>query len=178
MTTSLEAAYPPFRASLLSGGFATPDDGGWSAELVAAQVALNNHHIAEAAEAVVRGEEVTYDNEASVDDAELSRYADRLGGLVGLAEEIRRSAAHLDHAYKALGDHAEKCIHVRIRDGEAIAYDGPMSIGQFVLGNVTRHVELHHEQLKAVHAPGSVSRQTNSNPTNSSSSVEPRTHRS
>jgi uncharacterized protein YciI len=153
MTGNLEIAFAPFRASLLAGGFTAPDDGGWSAEFVAAHIAMNNDRIAEAAEAVVRGEEVVYDNGPSVDEDELSRFVERAGGLVGLAEEIRRSAARLEDAYDALGELAATSIHVLIRDGKNIAYDGPMLIGAFVEGNATRHLDLHHEQLKSLHGP-------------------------
>jgi uncharacterized protein len=153
MVGSLEAAYSPFRASLLSGGFRAPENGAWSAELVAAHVAVNNDHMAEAAEAIVGGDDVSYDNGPSVDEALLSRYAERIGGLAGLADEIQRSAARLGQAYGALGDRADATIQVRIRDGGEIAYDGPMLIGAFIEGNASRHLELHHDQLKALHDP-------------------------
>jgi uncharacterized protein YciI len=153
MTGSLESAYAPFTASLLAGGFPAPEDGEWPAEFVAAHVAINNDAISDAAEAVARGQEVVYDNAPSVDNGELARYVERVGGLVGLAEEIQRSAAHLDLAYAALGELAQTSIHVRIRDGNEVAYDGPMLIGAFVEGNATRHLDLHHEQLKALHGP-------------------------
>jgi hypothetical protein len=44
----LEAAYAPFIATLLAGGFRDPADG-WPAELIAAHVAANNDLIAHAA---------------------------------------------------------------------------------------------------------------------------------
>ena len=153
MMANLEAAYAPLRASLLSGGFADPESGAWSAELVAAHLVINNDAIAGAAEALVRGEEVAYDNALSVDEANLSRYAAAVGGLAGLADELQRSASRLDHAYRALGHRAATSIQVRIRDGQEIAYDGPMPIGAFMEGNATRHLELHHDQLKALHGP-------------------------
>jgi uncharacterized protein YciI len=150
---SLEAAYAPFRASLLCGGFAEPGNGAWSAELVAAHVVINNDQIAETAEAIIRGEAVAYDNAMSIDEANLGRYATSVGGLVGLAEEVRRSAARLERAYQALGEHAETSIQVLIRDGEEIAYDGPMPIAAFMEGNASRHLDLHHDQLKTLHGP-------------------------
>ena len=107
MTGSLETAYAPFRATLLTGDFQAPDRGEWPAEFVAAHVAINNDQIADAAERVVRGQVVAYDNALSVDENELSRFVERVDGLVGLAEEIQRSAARLDEACGALGDLAE-----------------------------------------------------------------------
>jgi len=153
MTGNLEIAYAPIRASLLAGGFTAPDDGGWSAEFIAAHIAINNDRIADVAEAVVRGEEVAYDNGPSIDEDELSRFAEGAGGVVGLAEEIRRSAARLEDAYDALGERTVTSIDVLIRDGEDIAYDGPMNIGTFVEVNATRHLDLHYEQLKSLHGP-------------------------
>lgn len=150
---SLEAAYAPFRASLLSGRFAEPGSGAWSADLVAAHVVINNDHIAAAAEAIVRGEAVAYDNATSIDEANLSRYAISVGGLVGLAEEVQRSAARLERAYQGLGEHAQTSIQVLIRDGKEIAYKGPLPIGAFMEGNASRHLDLHHEQLKTLHGP-------------------------
>jgi uncharacterized protein len=153
MTGGLEAAYAPFRASLLSGGFAEPERGAWSAELVAAHVVVTNDQIADTAEAVVRGEDVAYDNTPSIDEDTLTRQAESVGGLMGLADEIRRSAARLDRAYRGLGERAGTSIPVRIRDGEVIAYEGPLPIRAFMEGHATRHLDLHHEQLKALHGP-------------------------
>ncbi len=153
MTGSLETAYAPFIASLLAGDFPTPEDGEWPAEFVAAHVAMNNDAIADAAEEVARGHDVVYDNAPTVDNDELSRYVERVGGLIGLADEIQRSAARLELAYGDLGELAKTSIQVCIRDGKEIAYDGPMLIGAFIEGNATRHLDLHHEQLKTLHGP-------------------------
>ena len=92
---SVAAAYAPFVASLLAGGFRDPTDGGWPAELVAAHVARNNDLIAATAEEVAEGAEVAYDNASTVDDVDLAAYATSVGGLAGLAGEIERSAARL-----------------------------------------------------------------------------------
>jgi uncharacterized protein YciI len=150
MARSLETAYAPFRASMLAGAFRPPDDGGWSAELVAAHVAVNNDHIADAALSVIRGEDVAYDNAASVDEAELSRFVERAGDMPGLAREIERSATRLGDAYRALGDRAGTPISVRIQDSDEIVHDGPIPIGAFIEVNEGRHLALHHEQLKAL----------------------------
>jgi hypothetical protein len=101
----------------------------------------------------MRGEEVSYDNDATIDEDELFRYAERVGGLAGLADEIQRSAARLDQAYHELGELAATTIHVHIRDGENVAYDGPMPIGAFMEGNAGGHLDLHHEQLKTLQRP-------------------------
>jgi uncharacterized protein len=147
---NLAAAYAPFAASLLAGGFADPSDGGWTAQLIAAHVAKNNDMIAAAAELVAEGAEVSYDNASTIDEVELASYAVSVGGLAGLAGEIERSAARLEAARDALGVKAGTLVHVIIRDGSEIVQDGPIPIGAFAEGNASFHLRLHHEQLKAL----------------------------
>lgn len=149
-SASLEAAYAPFVASLLAGGFGPPAAGEWRAELVAAHVARNNDLIAEVAEKVAAGELVTYDNAVGVDEAELASYAATAGGLPGLAREVQRSAARLERASQALGDLAETQVHVVIRDGGEIVRDGPIPIGSFIEGNASFHLEAHAGQLRGL----------------------------
>jgi uncharacterized protein YciI len=150
MPPSLEAVYAPFVASLLAGGFGPPADGEWPAELIAAHIARNNDLIAGVAEQIAAGQEVSYDNESGVDDAELARYAADAGGLAGLAREVERSAARLEKARDALGDRAGSAVQVIIRDHGQIVRDGPMTIGAFIDGNASFHLDLHLEQLKAL----------------------------
>jgi uncharacterized protein YciI len=150
---SVAAAYAPFVASLLAGGFGEPADGGWTAELVAAHVIKNNDLIAATAELVADGAEVSYDNASTIDEVELAAYAVSVGGLAGLAGEVERSASRLEAAGEALGDKAGTPVHVIIRDGGDIVQDGPIPIGAFVEGNATFHLNLHHDQLKALELP-------------------------
>src|SRR3984885_5704895 len=150
MPPGFDAVYAPFVASLRAGGFGPPADGEWPAELVAAHIARNNDLIAAAAEQVAAGQEVSYDNESGVDDAEPARYAQSVGGLAGLAREVERSAARLEQARDALGDRASTPVQVIIRDHGQIVRDGPMTIGAFIEGNVSFHLDLHLEQLKAL----------------------------
>jgi uncharacterized protein YciI len=149
-SVSLEAAYAPFVASLRAGGFGPPADGEWSAELVAAHVARNNDLIAETAEKLASGEQVSYDNAAGVDESELASYAAAVGGLAGLAFEIERSAARLERARDALGDLAGTHVHAVIRDGGQIVMDGPIPIGAFIDGNADFHLDAHAEQLRGL----------------------------
>jgi len=149
-TESLTTAYLPFAASLLAGGFRDPDDDGWPAEVVAAHVVTNNDLIAATAELVAEGAEVSYDNASTIDEVELTAYATSVGGLAGLAGEIERSAARLDAARGALGAKADTPVHVLIRDGDEIVRDGPIPIGGFIEINVTAHLRMHYEQIKAL----------------------------
>jgi uncharacterized protein YciI len=148
VTDSLEAAYAPFVASLRAGGFRQPDDGGWRAELIAAHVARNNDLIAQTAEQVAAGAEVSYDNASTTDESELASYAESAGGLAGLAAEVERSAARLAAAGQALGGRAGQLVPVRITDNGQVVQDGPVPIGAFVQGNASGHLELHLRQLK------------------------------
>jgi uncharacterized protein YciI len=147
---SLTAAYVPFLASLLAGGFADPADGGWPAEIVAAHVARNNDMIAATAELVAEGGEVSYDNASTVDEVELAAYATSVGGLAGLAGEVERSAARLAAARDSLGAKADTPVHVVIHDGGQVVQDGPIPIGSFIDGNASFHLRMHHEQIKAL----------------------------
>ncbi len=147
---SLDAAYAPFIASLLAGGFGQPADDGWRAELIAAHVAMNNDLIAETAELVAADREVSYDNATAVDHDELASYADSVGGLAGLAHEVERSASRQAAAAAALGDRAGTMVHVVIRDNGETVQDGPIPIGAFIEGNATFHLNLHLDQLKSL----------------------------
>jgi uncharacterized protein YciI len=147
---SLEAAYAPFVASLLAGGFGPPPAGEWPAEMVAAHVVRNNDLIAETAEKVAAGQSVSYDNACTVDEDELTRYAAAAGGTAGLAREVERSAARLGRALAALGERADTVVHAVIRDHGEIVRDGPVPIGAFIEGNASFHLDLHHEQLRAL----------------------------
>ena len=73
-----------------------------------------------------------------------------MGGLAGLAREIERSAERLEAARDLLGDRAGTLVHVIIRDGGNVVQDGPIPIGAFVEGNASFHLNLHHEQIKAL----------------------------
>jgi uncharacterized protein YciI len=153
MATSLQPAYAPFAASLRAGEFREPAAGEWSPSLIAAHIICNNDLIADVAEAIARGEDVDYDNESGVNDADLERFAATVGGLSDLAAEVQRSAARLDAAYQSLGSRADAALHVRIRDGQEIAVDRPGTIGALVEGNASFHLDAHHEQLKALQRP-------------------------
>ena len=153
-TGNLQAAYAPFVACLLAGGFEAPADGEWSAELVAAHVALNNDLIAETAEKVTAGQEVAYDNEGAVDESALTRHVESVGGLTGLAADVERTAGRLESAREALGEElAGTLVHVVIHDGGKTVVDGPVPIGAFIDGNAGFHLDRHLDQLKALQPP-------------------------
>src|ERR1022692_2606687 len=134
----LEAAYASFAGTLRAGGFGDPPDG-WNAELIAAHVCVNNDLISETAERLGVGED------------DLMNYAARSGGLSGLADAIGSSAARLARSHESLSeaDRARE-IPVIIWDDGSIAREGPMPIGDLIVGNATFHLDMHHEQLRAL----------------------------
>jgi uncharacterized protein len=153
-TLNIEAAYAPFVAALLSGGFEAPPEGEWPAEMVAAHVVRNNDLIADAAEKMAAGTVVAYDNAGSVDEESLRRLVEIAGGLVGLAREVERSAVRLNRAYLALGDaKVDTELDVLIIDRGATVRDGPMSIASLIEGNAGFHLDMHYEQLRALQPP-------------------------
>src|SRR5690349_10734174 len=98
----LAAAYEPFVASLVSGDFGAPAADAWSAEMIAAHVALNNESWTAAARGVLSGAAPVYDNEVAVDPAELRVHVERLADRTALAEWVRRSAREMDALHRSL----------------------------------------------------------------------------
>jgi hypothetical protein len=61
------------------------------------------------------------------------------------------SAARLARSYESLSDvHRAREIPVVIWDNGSIAREGPMPIGDLIVGNATFHLDMHHEQLRAL----------------------------
>jgi uncharacterized protein YciI len=151
---NIEAAYAPFVAALLAGGFDAPPEGEWSAELVAAHVVRSNDLIADAAEKIAAGTGVAYDNAGSIDEDALRRLVEIAGGLVGLARELERAAVRLNRSYRALGDaKIDTELPVVIADHGVTVRDEPMTIGSLIEGNATFHLDMHYGQLRALQPP-------------------------
>jgi hypothetical protein len=147
---AIEAAYVPFVSELVKGAFTVPSEG-WSAELVAAHIACGNDEIAAAAELIAAGQHPSFDNGAAVDDAQLGVYADRAGGLSGLAAAIETSARRLAAAMEALDENADsQLLRARIVDAGMVVHDKPIPIRKLIEGNVTFHLNNHLEQLRAL----------------------------
>ena len=144
---TIESAYAPFAAALREGGFEAPADG-WPAELVAAHVSRNNDLISEVAERVVAGGQPTYDNGAAVDEAELRTFADRAGGLSGLAAFVEASARRLARAWGALDETSGGyMVPAVIVDSGRVVRDAPIALSSLIEGNVSFHLDMHLEQL-------------------------------
>ncbi len=143
-------AYSPFVSLLRERSFSPPSEG-WSAELIAAHVAHTNNRIAHVAEQVLIGERPSYDNRDDIDDAELSAYAESVGGLDGLALAVETSAARLASAAAALNEgQREQLIPVTIVDGDTLVIDEPVPLQGFIETNSAFHLDLHLRQLHAL----------------------------
>ena len=146
----IEAAHEPFVAALRTGGF-DPPEAGWPAELVAAHVAANNELIAVVAEELKAGEIATYDNSSAIDEELLRELVERAEDLEGLAGAVEQSASRLAAAFARLGPaERERPIEIVIRDGGEVVREGAVSIGKFIEGNATFHLDAHHAQLQAL----------------------------
>jgi hypothetical protein len=148
--TGVEAAYGPFVAALREDGFVAPHEG-WPAELVAAHVCCNNDLVSEAVERIVAGERASYDNTEVVDETRLGSYADRAGGLAGLADAVEASARRLGEASASMNDATgAQMLPCVIVDSGAVVRKGPIAIRDLIEINVTRHLEMHLRQLEAL----------------------------
>ena len=146
----IESAYEELVSLLRSHASLEPAEG-WSAEMIGAHVAMNNHEIASVAERVARGETARYDNAEGVDDATLRDFVTRVGGRGGVADEVERSARRMADAKRRLTPEAALTeVPVIIHDNGRVVVDGPLPIGDFIVGNATFHLELHTEQLRAL----------------------------
>jgi uncharacterized protein len=144
--------YESFALLLEEGGFEAPADDGWTAELVAAHIAVNNDLIAETAERVADQEpDVAYDNAEAIDEEVLSLLIEQLGGLQGLADAVRESARRLEQAQLALGpDQVDLEIPALIKDAGEVVLDRAFAIGALIEGNASFHLDNHYEQLRAL----------------------------
>lgn len=146
----MRASYASFTAALRDSEFEVPING-WSAELIAAHVVINNDAIADVAERAAAGETPGYDNEVAVDEAALRLLVERAGDLAGLADEVERSATRLVSAQENLTDETSQIeIDVIIHSDGEIVVDRRVPIGELIAGNASFHLESHYESLLAL----------------------------
>lgn len=150
---NLTEAYLELARLLHDERFEAPAQG-WGAELIAAHVVTNNDLIAEVAERLAAGEQISYDNAAAIDPVALQSFAEQVGGLEGLAERVERSAARLEQARDALSDaQLGTELHVLITDDGETVLDGPLALGQLIEGNAAFHLDNHLRQLESLRSP-------------------------
>jgi hypothetical protein len=147
----IRQAYGPFVAAVRDGEFRAPrPDEGWTADMVAAHVAITNDHWTQAARELLAAGVSAYDNEAAVDEWVLLRHLRAVGGLDGLVTDLERSVRDLAEAFDALGAAACTEIPVRIVDDGDVIMDRPGPLADMIEGNATYHLQMHYEQLLAL----------------------------
>ncbi|MDY7101806.1 MAG: SRPBCC domain-containing protein [Actinomycetota bacterium] len=149
----LADAYDAFFAEAAAagpGGFAPPDDGGWTAEQVVAHVALNDLAMTAVAHALVHRGEPAFENHTCQVRETLDAVVGGCGDLDGLVAFGRRCAAQALAAARRL-DEGQRAHPVACRlehDGEVVA-DAPMPWGLVAIETqATRHLPAHVEQLR------------------------------
>ena len=135
-------AYADFIAEALDGPFRAPADGGYTAQQIVAHVARNHEELIAVTEAVLAGDEVTYDNrEPTV--RELDRYASGYGeGVAGLADRVAMTVTVLRVLAYQLEDRGT--IRVRSMEGD------PMPWAKVLELDETVHVPRRLGQLRAL----------------------------
>lgn len=147
---AIEQAFITFVRELRDGDFERPEQG-WTAEHIAAHVAINNDCFTSAVREVLATGAATYDNETAVDLDGLTVYASKFANLGDLADDVARSATDLAEAYGDLGAaEADTDIPIVIHHDGRIVRDGPGRLGEHIEGNVTYHLSMHLDQLLAL----------------------------
>ena len=143
----LERAYVTIVRELRDGDFDRPAQG-WSAEHIAAHVALNNDFLTAAARDVLAGGSARYNNETAVDIDQLGAYASKFPVLGDLGDDVARSATDLAAAFGDLvvADPDAELDVVIHHDGR-IVRDGRASLIELIEGNATYHLSMHLDQL-------------------------------
>jgi hypothetical protein len=146
----LEKAYVPIVRELRDGDFERPAHG-WSAEHIAAHLALNNDFLTTAVRDVLAGLPASYNNETAVDIDQLGAYASKFALLGDLADDVARSATELAAAFADLtSQEPDTEVLVVIHHEGRIVRDGPGSLVELIEGNATYHLSMHLDQLLAL----------------------------
>ena len=146
----LEKAYVPIVRELRDGDF-DPAPRGWSAQHIAAHLALNNDFLTAAARDVLAGLAASYTNETAVDIDQLDAYASKFALLGDLADDVARSATDLAAAFADLtSQDPDTQLPIVIHHDGRIVRDGPGSLVELIEGNATYHLSMHLDQLLAL----------------------------
>jgi hypothetical protein len=143
-------AYGDFVEDATTGRFDRPAQGGWTAEQIVAHMARTNEELIAVTEAVLAGEETSFDNRGLGDTAKLDAYVASYGGLRGLADRVAQTVTVLRDLTGRLGTRGETLVPSRIQDGEGVTVDGPVPWSRTLEINATRHTAEHLEQLRAL----------------------------
>jgi len=146
----LERAYVTIVRELRDGDFESAEQG-WSAEQIAAHVALNNDCLTSAARDLLAGGAARYNNETAVDADQLTAYASKFSVLGDLGDDVARSATDLAEAYADLtGVDPDAELEIVMHHDGRIVRDGRGSLAELIEGNATFHLSMHLDQLLAL----------------------------
>jgi hypothetical protein len=146
----MDDPYADFITEVLAGGFGPPPDGGWSAEQIAAHVALNHEGLIRVTEAILSGEPVGYDNREATDPRDLDRYVAAYRGLRGLADRIAATVVTLRELAGRLAERGSVSVPVRIQDGDRVLVDETLPWADVLATDEAVHVRRHLDQLRAL----------------------------
>jgi len=143
-------AYAELIAEVSAGRFGAPAPGQWSAEQIAAHVARNHEALIEVSEAVLRGDQVCYDNREVTRDRVLDAYVTAHGGLAGLGDRLAVTVTALRELVAALAETGMTAVPVRIQDGADVVVHQPMPWIKVLEIDRDEHVPRHLAQLRAL----------------------------
>ena len=123
---------------------------GWSAGQVVAHLILNNGLFIEAARAAQRGEKPEYDNETTVDNVATASLAAAAGSTEQLAEWLRQSALGYAGFLSGLTPEilAMPLLTTIHHDGAIIVDHDERKLGEFMLGQLMFHSQMHLDQVQ------------------------------
>lgn len=150
-TTELEEAYRGLLDLAREGGFGSPPDNGWGADLVLAHVAVNDRLLAAATAAVLDGRPAPYDNTVSASEPLLEALARAAGDWDGLLAEVRRCGLALVMLARQLDDaQATTPVQTRIVDGGDVRVEAPMPWSGVLATHAQVHLIEHAQQLRSL----------------------------
>jgi Mycothiol maleylpyruvate isomerase N-terminal domain len=147
----LRRAYADFLATARRGQFATPDDGGWSAEMVLAHVVVGDRLIAEAAGRVMAGSGSSFDNHASQSEPYLQSVVEAAGGWDGLLAAVERGGEELIALARRMTDEqGATSVAARIVSNGAVVMDATVPASSLIRVPSDMHLRMHMQQLEAL----------------------------
>jgi hypothetical protein len=140
--------YADFIAEASTGKFRAPIDGSWTAEQIVAHVARTHEELIEVTEALLSGNDVSYDSRQPINAAELTRYIRGYGGLRGLADRVAVTVTVLRDLSVRLAERGAPLVPVRDCDGSGL--DQPLPWDKVLELDETVHAPRYLGQLRAL----------------------------
>jgi hypothetical protein len=123
-------AYADFISEALTGRFRAPVDGGYTAEQIVAHVARSHEELIAVTEALLGGQDITYDNHEP-STRELDRYAASYGeGLSGLADRVAMTVTVLRCLAYQLEERGS--VRVAAREGDPMPWAKVLELDETV----------------------------------------------